>query len=197
MNQEDRQVQCVEEDTIDLRELWSIILKRKSIVVGIVSVVTVASFIYVWMLRPVTPLYEASALVEVGQSIDEPSRMVMAFDNVYNLKNIMNRVMDISVAIPKKTNALLLLSATNAKEELAKEKLQEGIDFIMQRHKTMAADYTKVRMSQVVGEVKVANVAKQPKKKLIVAVSFMSSLIFALFSAFFLEFIQSSRKEEV
>ena len=30
---------------------------------------TLAAFIYIWMLKPVEPLYEASALVEIGQNV--------------------------------------------------------------------------------------------------------------------------------
>ncbi|PCI28025.1 MAG: hypothetical protein COB67_07165 [SAR324 cluster bacterium] len=196
MNQENMQAQYMEEDTIDLKELWQTIVQRKTIVFGVVLVVTLASLVYVWSLKLVQPLYEASALIEIGQSIEEKSGAVRYLDNVNNLKDIIERAMSITAVVPKRTNALLLLSSSNMQKELAEKELQSGIDFIMNRHKEMAADYTKVRMSQVIGEVQVVDVAKQPKKKLIVAVSFVSSLIFSLFLVFFLEFIQGGRKEE-
>lgn len=191
MNQEKVEIRYIEEDAIDLRALWTTIVQRKRVVLGIVFLVTLASFIYTWTLKPIEPLYKASALVEIGQSIED-----RPFDNVYNLKNIINRVMKLTVVIPKRTNALLLLSARNSNEELAKQEVQVGVDFIINRHKEMVADYAIVRMTQVIGNIEILDIAKQPKKKLIVAVSLISSLIFSLFLVFFLEFIRSEEQDE-
>lgn len=53
----------------------------------------------------------------------------------------------------------------------------------------------KIKQTQIVGEVEVLNKPIKPKKALIVIVSFISSLLLAIFLAFFLEFLRTLKEE--
>lgn len=54
-----------------------------------------------------------------------------------------------------------------------------------------------VQNSKVVGDYVVKDYPVEPKKKLIVVVAFITGLVLSVFLAFFLEFIQAGRKEEI
>lgn len=184
-----------EKDDINLRELWIVVVKRKLLILAIVFTTSIGSIGYVVFLKPVVPIYQASVLIEVGNYFTEnwPIRL----EDPVDLQNIISRALEVDASVPMGSSTLLLLSSSNTSEVKAKEVLQSGIDYIMQRHKEMALDYERVRMSQVIGGIEVVDIAKQPKKKLIVVVAFITGLILSVFLAFFLEFIQTCRKERV
>ncbi|HIC44753.1 MAG TPA: hypothetical protein EYO73_10905, partial [Sulfurimonas sp.] len=64
MSNENTQVQYIEEDTIDLRDLWATLMKRKGMIVGITLIITIMAIVYVLV---VTPMYEAKALIQMGE----------------------------------------------------------------------------------------------------------------------------------
>jgi len=51
--------------------------------------------------------------------------------------------------------------------------------------------------TEIIGEIITKDHPVKPKKKLIVIVAFITGLMLAVFLAFFLEFIRSSREEEI
>ncbi len=52
-----------QEDEIDLKELFGILWAKKTLIIGITTLITVLAGIYAFNK---TPIYEATALVEIG-----------------------------------------------------------------------------------------------------------------------------------
>ena len=207
MNQ--KQVRYIEEDKIDLRELWQVLVKRKITIITITGIITVLAIVYVLVAQPV---YKGTAMLEIGVVVTEPLSISYAKDNksithagillddVHNLRTIINQANQVTATVPKKTT-LLLLSVEDHSKEVIKEKLDTAITFVLQRHKKLAELYTnattKIKMTQLSKIITISNNAIKPKKKLIVIIAFITGLMLSIFIVFFLEFIQGTKQEEL
>ncbi len=81
--------QYIQEDEIDLKELFHTIMKRKKFIIIFTSIVTIASIIYIKMLNP-TPIYSGNMMIEIGEvKSNNPNQTY--FDNAYALKNILEK----------------------------------------------------------------------------------------------------------
>ena len=63
MQQNPTEQNYYQEDEIDLRELFRTIMDSKKLIILITSVITILAVIYAYTA---TPLYEAKALIEIG-----------------------------------------------------------------------------------------------------------------------------------
>ncbi len=195
-------IQYIEEDTIDLRGLWKVLIKRKLLIVVITVFITFGAVVYTQIAQPV---YSGRVMLEIGIVVNEhlddgkyPSQTI-PLDNVNNLKTIVSNTLGVNASVTKKTS-LLLVSVTGFDKNSIQKKLEKTVQFVLERHQKMAELYsaktTKIKMTSLVGEITVSDKAVKPKKKLIVSVAFISGLMLSIFLAFFLEFIQAERKEE-
>lgn len=277
------QQQCYEEDTIDLRELWAVLRKRKRLIWFITGVVTLAALAYVLLVRPI---YEVKGVVELAQ-IDKKAvqnandlRQKLSFIYGVNTKGKKREYPIIqAITLPKKSKNLLIVTARGYNNTSAKKKLENVIEYVkkiqdkelkfyvetqkkslalttsdLKRNQQLIAqiqedlknyqkkllsiskqsaalagiysieigkkqtelnDVTnqlyalrdtknsitlsisplKIHKTVIVGSIEELDKPVKPKKKLIVIVSFITGLMLSIFLAFFLEFIQSERKE--
>ena len=82
MNQE--QMHYIEEDKIDLRELWQVLVKRKISILVITLLVTAIAGIYTFTVKPV---YQGNALIEIGEVVNNNKPTTIFYlDNINNLK---------------------------------------------------------------------------------------------------------------
>ena len=195
---------CTPQDTIDLRELWAVLVRRKKLIWGVTAVVTLLALIYAFTAKPV---YRGGALVEIGEIIN-PTEVVFNnkpttifyLDNPNTLKDIVTSAKQVNAEVPKKTDNLLRLTYDSTDKDAITPHLKSAIDYIMQRHQTKAAHYqykgAKVLMTQVVGKVTVDTEPIKPKKKLIIIVAFITGLMLSIFFAFFLEFIKGIKNDD-
>ena len=197
------QMQYIQEDKIDLKELWQILVKRKILILILTVIMTLLATIYVVTAKPV---YSGKVLLEIGKIANEQfndgeysSLAIVSLDNVNNLKSIVTQMTSVSASIPKKTD-LLTLSTTGFDKAVIQEKLEKATAFILERHKENASlrsgKNAKVQMTRVIGQIDVGQDAVKPKKKLIVIIAFITGLMLSIFLTFFLEFIQGNREEE-
>ena len=188
-------------DVIDLRELWQVLIKRKIMIVLLTLFITLGAIGYTMTAKPV---YRGSAMLEVGQIVNEQSiegkyssLQIVNLDNMANLKILVSKITGVSSSIPKGTN-LLTISSTGNEKPVIKKKLEKAISFILNRHKKLGKLYsgqnTRLEMTQLVGDITVGDTAIKPKKKLIIIVAFITGLMFSIFLAFFLEFIKGFKK---
>ena len=63
---ENNQQRYIEEDEIDLRELFLTLWKKKVFIVLLTFIVTVSSILYV-NFKPYEPVYQGKLLVEIGE----------------------------------------------------------------------------------------------------------------------------------
>jgi len=193
--------QYMKKDTIDLREVWEILVKRKILIISLTLLITSLGIVYTMTAKPV---YQGSVTLELGQIINEQfidgkysSLKVNDLDNIYNLKMIVSKTTGVSTSVPKSTK-LLTLSATDYSKPAIKQKLEKAINYILNRHQELAKLYAgpsaRVKMTQIVRELTIGEQPVKPKKKLIIIVSFIAGLMFSVFLAFFLEFLQVFKK---
>ena len=185
----------IEEDEIDLKELWKTLVKRKNFIFLFTIFVTISSIIYVSLKNPI-PVYSGSVMIEIGEVKSKMTNFTN-IDNVDNLKNIIKRKYSVSISIPKRTDNLLIIKSLNKNKELIKEDINEVLDFIINRHTSKVKLHDKYIMTKQIGDISISNTpVNKPKKKLIVTVAFVTGLILSIFLVFFLEFIGKKEEED-
>jgi len=182
----------IEEYEIDLRELFLTLWKKKVFIIGFTLLVTIASIIYV-NFRPYTPVYQGKLLVEIGEVFNKNNESSL-LDHTGNLIIILNSN-NFSASSPRGTNNLLEISHDSSDKILIEKNIQNAYQFILERHKEKTKFYDKYISTKKIGEVTISNQPiNKPKKKLIVAVSFVTGFILSIFLVFFIDFIKSISK---
>lgn len=192
---ENNQQRYIEEDEIDLRELFLTIWRKKVFIVLLTFIVTVSSILYI-NFKPYEPLYQGKLLVEIGevfnknndsQLIDYPGNLVKIIEE--NLSGLIS-------SIPRNTNNLIELSVSSKNKSDIKDTLTSAYDFIVNRHNEKTKLYEKFTHTKKVGDINIGNEPiNKPKKKLIIAVSFVTGFILSIFLVFFMEFIRSFKNK--
>ena len=183
------------EDEIDLRELFRTIWEKKIFILLFTTIVTFISVIYVYLKNPI-PLYQGKMYIEIGQ-IQSQNFGQISLDSAGDLAGILNLEFKVNANIFKNTTKILEISITNEDKNLIKQSLEKSVEFIINKHKEKAKFYENVIMTKQVGDIEIdKNPINMPKKKLTVVVSFVSGIILSIFIVFFMQFINSIRKEE-
>ena len=184
----------IEEDEIELKELWKTIVKRKKFIFIFTLIITLSSIIYV-SLKNTIPIYSGTIMIEIGEVKNETNGF-SNIDNVNNLKNIIERKYLVSANIPKRTTNLLIIKSTNVDKKIIKRNILDSVDFIIERHIEKIKFYDKYIMTKAIGKIKINDTPiNLPKKKLIVTVAFVTGLILSIFLVFFLEFIGKTEEK--
>jgi capsular polysaccharide biosynthesis protein len=185
----------IQEDEIDLKELFKTLWAKKIFIVVVTFFVTAVSVIYVLIKNPI-PLYEGKVLVEIGE-IQSSDCGISYFDTPNNLSEIIKARFFVESLIPKGTNRVLELSAVDSNKNKIEEKLVKSVEYILQRHQEKAKFYENYIMTEQVGNIVINSTPiNQPKKLLIVTVAFVSGLILSVFLVFFIEFIKGFKEEK-
>lgn len=183
------------EDEIDLRELFRTIWEKKIFILLFTTIITFISVIYVYLKNPI-PLYQGKVYVEIGQ-IQSRNFGQISLDSAGDLAGILNLEFKVNANIFKSTTKILEISINNEDKNLIKQNLEKSVEFIINKHKEKAKFYENVIMTKQVGDIEIdKNPINMPKKKLIVVVTFVSGIILSIFIVFFIQFINSIRKEE-
>lgn len=183
------------EDEIDLRELFRAIWEKKIFILLFTTIVTFISVIYVYLKNPI-PLYQGKMYIEIGQ-IQSQIFGQIPLDSASDLAGILNLAFKVNANIFKSTTKILEISITNEDKNLIKQNLEKSVEFIINKHKEKAKFYENVIMTKQVGDIEIdKNPINMPKKKLTVVVSFVSGIILSIFIVFFMQFINSIKKEE-
>ena len=124
----------IQEDEIDLRELFATIMKNKKYIIGFAAFVTALSLIYV----SVTPkIYEIKALVEIGKiegtntnTNTNTNTIVAKLNNIYLDKHQANESTIKSVEVIKNTGDLILIVAESDTPNEAIADTKELVSYI-------------------------------------------------------------------
>ena len=130
--------QYIQQDTIDLRELFSVLKRRKKMIWGVTALFTLLALIYVFVVAK--PVYEVKAMIQIGQINEKP------IDNINNIKqkldyeyqvNVKGKKIELprvkAISIPKKSNSILSLSIHGYSNEEAIKYIQNVINKIETR----------------------------------------------------------------
>lgn len=133
-------IQRYEEDIIDLRELWNILVRRKGVIVMVTFLLTIVSIIYILVA---TPIYEVKSNVMVGyigkedgdrKNIAEPGVIEKRLNIVFNVEDglkvekFVSKVS--SVTINKKLKNFITIKSEAISNEEALKKNKEVIQYL-------------------------------------------------------------------
>lgn len=89
------------------------------------------------------------------------------------------------------TQSLLQVKYSNENKDEIISTLEKVKDFIIEKHQNETTFYQNKIMTKQIGGVSILDTPiNQPKKKLIVAVAFVTGFILSIFLVFFLKFIK-------
>jgi len=184
-----------QEDEIDLRELFLTLKKNKKVIFITIALTMLIAVIYVLLKNP-TPLYQGSMMVEIGE-VQNNSLNKTYLDNAYVLKNIIEKKYQATVKIPKHTKSIVIVNVQDINNKKIINKLQIIFKYIISRDEEKSKLYDKYIMTKQVGNIDISKTpVNLPKKKLILAVAFVTGLILSVFLVFFLEFLKSMKNGE-
>ncbi|RBQ30949.1 hypothetical protein CRU92_09635 [Arcobacter sp. FW59] len=139
----------IQENEIDLRELFKTIWNKKIFIVIFTSIITILSIIYVSLK---TPIYQVTALVEIGTYKTEANQDI-TIDNVDNLskklstifidlrKNIVDKEFEITkITTLKGMKNFIEISSEASSNTDAIEGLNEVIEYIRSEHTKLLDD---------------------------------------------------------
>lgn len=185
----------LQEDEIDLRELFKTLWKYKIFVLVFTSMITFIALIYVLLKNPI-PIYQGKMYLEIGQ-IQNKNFIPVAIEKVTDLAYILNLEFKVNSNIPKNTFNLVEITFDNVNKNIINETLIKVKDFVLKKHKEQTSFYESVIMTKQIGDIIISNEPiNKPKKTLIIIVTFVTAFILSIFLVFFIEFIRSLKKEE-
>lgn len=185
----------IQEDEIDLREFFKTIWEKKLFVILFTSLVTLIAIIYVLVKNPI-PIYQGKAFLEIGK-IQSQTFGQSLFDNPTDLAQILSIEYKVEASIPKATISLLEITSKNENKEKIQNNIKDAVAFIINKHIEKAKFYENAIMTKQIGNIVIDDTPiNKPKKLLIVVVSFVSGIILSIFLVFFMQFVNSIRKEE-
>jgi capsular polysaccharide biosynthesis protein len=203
-NQKMQENKILNEDEIDLRELFKTIWDKRFFIIIFTFIITLISFIYVLLKNP-TPVYEGKIYFEMGEMKGETygSKLI---ENTNDLASLINITFNENSSFSKEENPNALLKKGTTKileityfgenKDNIKNKLEKIKEFIMVRHQKLSNFYDIAVQTEQIGDIKISEEAiNKPKKALIVTVAFITGFILSIFLLFFIQFIQSIKKE--
>ncbi len=138
--------QYIQEDKIDLRELFTVLKRRKKLIWSVTSLLTLLALIYVFVAKPV---YEVKTMIEVGQIDAKP------IDNVNDIKqklsykyqvNVKGKKIELprvkTISVPKKSDRILSLKIHSNNNEEGIKYIQTVINKIETQYKEKTDAYT-------------------------------------------------------
>ena len=146
------QEKYLQEDEIDLRELFKTIWARRFFVIAFTLVVTVLAAVYAYTK---TPIYEAKALVEIGEyklngttknSIDDAVALEKKLSTLFvdMEKNLKDKTSESSnIAIVKGLKNFLEIKSEATSNEEAKNEILKVLTFVQGEHEKILDDVKK------------------------------------------------------
>ena len=182
------------EDEIDLRELFKTIWDKRFFIIIFTFIITLISFIYVLLKNP-TPVYEGILNVQIGE-IQSENFGNKIIETPQNLSYILEVEFKVNPNIAKGTTSILEIKYSNEDKARIKTILEDVKNFIITKHENDTSFYKNKIMTKQIGDITISEEAiNKPKTALIVTVAFITGFILSIFLVFFIQFIQSLKKE--
>ena len=173
------QEKYLQEDEIDLRELFKIIWDKKFFIILFTLAITVLATVYAYSK---TPIYEAKALLEIGEYkinntskifVDDASNLEKKLSTLFvdmekNLKDKTSQISNISIVKGLK-NFLEIKSEATSNED-AKNEIIKVLNFVQNEHEKILDDVRKQKEMELrnidlqISDIKLKSVALIDKK---------------------------------
>lgn len=133
----------IQEDEIDLKELFLTIWKKKLFIIGFTFIITVLAIVYALMK---TPIYEAKAIIEIGSYkdsnnnnnlLDDANKLSQELNILFIdiLKNEKERSAWVEAISPlKKQKNFIELTAQGLNNSFASNEVNKTVEYIKQKH---------------------------------------------------------------
>lgn len=141
---------AVQEDEIDLRELFKTLLKNKLKIVLITLAITLSALVYAFTAPKV---YEAKAILRIGEykTADSNDKVVVSDANVLSkeleilyidiLKNEKDKEAKTEkIEVPKNQKNFLEIVTDGSSNKAAEAELQKVVDYVQEKHKKVLDD---------------------------------------------------------
>ncbi|MGB7403226.1 MAG: Wzz/FepE/Etk N-terminal domain-containing protein [Arcobacter sp.] len=186
----------LQEDEIDLRELFLTIWKYKIFVVTCTFIITILSIFYVLIFKNPVPIYKGSVLIEIGEIKTENGLGLI--DNSNNLKYIIEAESKaVEVNIPRGSSNLIEIIVKSTNKNKIESRIKRLYEILLKKQDEKLKMYTEYIPTKMIGSITVDDSPiNKPKKKLIVTVAFVTGFILSILLVFLIEFIKGIRKEE-
>lgn len=162
------------EEEIDLRELFSIIIRKKYFILIFTLIVTTLAFIYVSIKTPVYEIksvvrigYINSSLVENSNILEKKLRLIFSVDNELAITKEEGIVSDISAV--KKVDNFLEITTQAYSNEKALEKNNQVVEFLQNEYKYKIDEYillTNLNIKNLENRIKYLNEVEKENIKL-------------------------------
>ncbi len=154
----------IAEDEIDLKELFRTIWDKKNFIIIFTIIITILSIVFVFFK---TPIYQAKALIEIGNYklddtksnsnndnvlIDDANQLAKKINILYidMKKNIKDKEVEIvSVLVPKKQTTFVEIISNAISNELAVKEIESILEYIQNEHQEILNDVKKRRELQI------------------------------------------------
>ena len=184
-NQKMQENKILNEDEIDLRELFKTIWDKRFFIIIFTFIITLISFIYVLLKNP-TPVYEGILSVQIGE-IQSENFGNKIIETPQNLSYILEVEFKVNPNIAKGTTSILEIKYSNEDKARIKTILEDVKNFIITKHENDTSFYKNKIMTKQIGDIKISEEAiNKPKKALIVTVAFITGFILSIFLVFFI-----------
>lgn len=151
----------IEEDKIDLRELFLVLKQRRILIMLVTLTVTIFAIIYVLIAKPV---YEIRSVVEVSLINDKPVQSIndtkqkLDFTYEVGVKDKKTELPVVSeISIPKNTTSLLVIKTQGYSNEDAATLMTKIVDEITTQENekiTIYKDTVKEKLTQVEADIR-------------------------------------------
>lgn len=184
----------MDQNDINFNEIVSILLKYKKIIMLLTFITTFFSIIFVVFFKNPKPLYVGSLLVEIGEY--KTAYGFKEIDYPINLKYILELEekdnLGLSINIPHGTRKMISINVKDYSYVEIKNRIEKAYEKLIEREKEKLKTYIDYIPTKRIGEVRIKDKpVNKPKKKLIVAISFLSGLTLSIFLVFFINGIKS------
>ena len=159
-----------EADTIDLRELWQILKRRKKTIARTTIALFMLAILYLIIAKPV---YEANASFQIGQieskPIEKPIDLKFYLESIYHIgdKNTKREypILD-RVTVPKKSDRQIKLVAVGYDNKSAKKILEEIVGLILEKENTIINSYLSIKKRELrKSQILLKNLKEQIKRQ--------------------------------
>lgn len=190
--------QPYQDDEIDLFELFQTLWQQKWLILASTLIAPLFAFVFT-VSQPVKPdMFQGKALIEIGAYASHDG-VIHTIERTQDLALIIRQQLNVHANVPNTSVKLLEIQTSSIDQEESAEKLQEAIDFVLDRHEKFTSNQLKenvIQPTQVVGQTSVDRVLpKEDKLKLILAVAFVLGGMLGVFMALIRNAIQKRRQQ--
>ncbi len=144
-----------EEDEIDLKELWKIIVKKKIFILLFTFIIT--SIALIWVMTR-TPIYEVKSNIQIGfiekDLIVEPSTLIKILNVIFNVEDKISTKKDFisevtSISANKKVQNFIEIKTQAISNDEALKKNEEVVSYIKKKYKSKVEQYILINKNNI------------------------------------------------